>query len=606
MTQNPPKIYLGDKFNSDTGIPLAEIPSVKTLGEILPETETQMKESFPDGGVYTGVVDRVFYYRRHYRHVYKNRSGQFVDETVTNKTFSYFWIDLRDSAGNVHHFTVDAEDETFQNLKKGDILTAICFNCVSLKYKIEGAEAQNTVSHDLMVCAAIVHDDTKNIPYINPFYFPKKQSDFSFTIVAGFVGFIAGWIAEEIIVGLFFGAVAALAACPIDILREKKRFKESEETFNIIESIMEKLLSVSRRDLGYEFPARPRHRTDVICIDCDSRISATFSYCVYCGANQTSPDIATANLSPDHSQKTLASIESDDVTTEMQLTKASSKDTASTNSVSVIEDALLEEFTIDYEQEYTQKTRFFFDEQAMVKVTCIMAKVLDRHNEVDVSHFSNRINGTYCVDIYRNYSDGSKEYDRSETRGYITTTNTRSSNMNTLFVLQLEGGKVIHTQLPDDMSADLDVGDWFVLAESTVEFNHQLSNREFAINLNKNKEYPCSHFEEYSEPTLFKEWSYTFVLIMAVSFVYKRDITYWMREKLSNTGLSKLANTIGFDSFFPIIIFLVLSIFVLFRTLSVRKQNRRNRQKVMVPLKELIGSLQAKTEQVKSTIKRIS
>lgn len=587
MTQSPPKIYLGDKFNSNTGKPLATIPKVKTLDEIQPEAVTQLKKFFPDGAVYTGVVDRVFYYRRLNKsingNIIVNYANKTVNKTVTNEAFSYFWIDLRDSDGNVHHFSVNAEDEAFQNLKKGDILTAIFFESVTLSYKVERGEAQRIVSHDRMVCAAIVHDDTQNIPYIHPQYVPEERNEYTIALVAGFIGLIIGWFSLGFVMGFVVSAVAGFATCPIDIARNRKRFKENEEAFNAIESIVGQLATVSKRDLGYEFLKRPKHRADVICVECDSRISPTFSYCVYCGAKQTSSDAEVASTSSESSQKTLAAMESEDVTPEMQQAKASPQNTSSRNTISAIEDALLAEFTINYKKEYTQKANFFFEDKTMVNVTCIMAKVLDRHNEVDVSNSSNTVDNRYVVDIYRNYSDDLSLYDRSETRGLVTKTNTRSSKMNSLFVLQLEGGKVIQTQLPDDISADLDVGDWFVLAEYTAEFEHPLTNREFAMNINKDKQYRCSKFENYKAPTLFKEWFFTFVLIVAFNIYYKNDVGY-----------------------FPIIIFSIISIVGYFKSISVSEENRRNRQKVMAPLDDLISSLQAKTEEVKSTIRRIA
>ena len=631
MTQNPPQLYLGDNYNSETGEPLAEIPSIKTLGEILPETESKIKEFFPDGGIYTGVIERVFYYRRVNKSVNRRNRGSYVDETVYDEAFSYFWVDLRDSDGNVHYFSVDAEDEIFKNLKKGDILTAVCFRGVTLNYKVEGVEAQNTVNHNLMVCAAVVYNGNKSISYINPQYIPKESSAAPLSLSAGLLAFIGGWIWEEILIGFACGAVAALVAYPIDLIRNKKQFERDEETFRIVKSIMKKLVRVSKRDLGYEFPARPKHRNDVICVKCDSRICATFTHCVYCGTNQASPDVEMArspsasspetakviedyndgptNPSPHQEQILDEAISKDEASTaipETQQPNISSKATPSANSVSAIEDALLAEFTLDYQQEYTHKAAIFFNEQGIVNATCIMAKVLDRHNDVDVSSRSNVQNGTYFVDIYRNYSDGSSRYDRTELRGSITTTNTRTSTMNSLFVLQLEEGKVIHTQLPNDMAADLDVGDWFVLAESTVDLDQQIINREFAINLTKDKEYPCSNFEKYKGPTGFKAWLSMFFLVAVLNLINLKDITYWVEGKLRNTGLSKFASEYGIDSFFPIIIYMIISVFVLFRTISLRKENRRNRQKVMAPLKELIGSLQAKSQEVKATIKQIS
>jgi hypothetical protein len=97
-----------------------------------------------------------------------------------------------------------------------------------------------------------------------------------------------------------------------------------------------------------------------------------------------------------------------------------------------------------------------------------------------------------------------------------------------------------------------------------------------------------------------------FFLVAVLNLINLKDITYWVEGKLRNTGLSKFASEYGIDSFFPIIIYMIISVFVLFRTISLRKENRRNRQKVMAPLKELIGSLQAKSQEVKATIKQIS
>ncbi|WP_334013773.1 hypothetical protein [Alteromonas sp. S167] len=627
MTHLSKKIFIGDRFNSDTGEPLQEIPSIKTYAEIQPATYAELKERFPDGAIHSGVIDHVFYYRRCYKHTKRNHGSTYVDKTITSTTHSYFWVGLKDHEGNMHHFSIDAEDEVFTNLKKGDIFTVICFQGVYLNHAIEGKEAQNIVTNNLMNCAAITYKNNKRVSYINPHYVPEMSGAAPVALIVSVLAFITGWILEEFLIGIACGAVAGLIAYPLDLFNNRRQFEKSEETFGAIKSIMAKLRRVSKRDLGYEYLSRLKHRSDVICGECDSRISASLFYCVYCGANQAPSDEEGTNNSypppsliglkinesndnelviPDCNSCSEIKNESENEHSSSTRTSEPEKSTSDANSISAIEDSLLREFTLNYQKEYIHKAALYFNTRNTVHITCIMAKVLDRHNEVEVSNQSTFENNSYFVDVYRNYSDGSSRYDRTELRGSLTTTNSRSSTMKTLFVLQLEGGKVIHTHLPDDMSADLNVDDWFVLAESTVDFDEPLSNREFAINLTKGKEYSSSSFVKYSGPLAFQLWLYLFVFVSVLNFKYQEPIGYWMQNKLIGTGLRELTSTYHIDTYFPIALFILTGIFLLLRTIRLRMENRRNRKKVMAPLRELINSLKEKAQEVEATIKRIS
>jgi hypothetical protein len=588
----PTTIYATDTYCPSTGLRLNEKPSISSAEDVSPDAASNLKAIAPESQIITGHVSECIYYKRNlkktkreigFQRNYKNEFEMNKDvKRVVDVTTSFWWVGLVDSNNDKHYFSVNAEGKVFSKLKKGDVMTVLFIDGITLTANIVGEKATDTVKNNRLVCACVLHKDEEQFTQIDSYYTPAKSNpiiSLSFIIFA--VVFLSVMFAiggpEGTLVGGITGILSLLACVQVGSNRGDKQLEKDKQKLDELETIMKRLIKISKRDLGYHLIERPKEPNDVFCVECQSRIGAEHAFCAVCGAQQSIPE----QLEPQESS-------------------------VKTNVISLEQD-LLSKYTFIYKGQYCHKATLFLNTKANVTMSGYMAKVIYLENEVNITD-----NTSVKGQQWQNHIDmfsKSTGYNRTDIEFHDTRriTRTRTSDLTAKFILQMSDGRIVEGVLPSDMVSDLEMGDWFIVAETIVDLDEPIARREFAYNLSKGKEYTADTFETYSPPIGIDRWLVLLGFALGLNFLFSAKIFDWLAPYLGgDAGLVGLIDNYKAGDYLIITAFMIISIFWLFRTAVLVGKNKRAKRELLAPLKKKIKEIRAKLPDIKQSIERLS
>lgn len=548
-------IFVGDKYCPDCAQALTDLPQLKQIDELTPEVFDELKQHFPNTWVVTGRILSTFFYKRHY------------SSSKANLTYGFWWIELEDKGGEVYRFSVDAEARAYENLKKGDVLSAVFPTTIYSTHDIVGDEADDRVTNDKRVPAGIVHGDAGQKYFIEGVYQPVKKSESPWIFVIAVAAFVSLFVLlGPGPVALFGGAAITLIAFIIDFSLKHKAFKKEEKKYTALTHAMDKLLSVSKAQLGFDLVTREPQNSDVFCVQCDTRIARLSAHCPACGASQKQVN-----------------------------------DTASSLSVQAQEDALLSKYRLDYSDQYEHKNVLASNNKGDVNVSCILAKVISRDTK---TNFSDVTNVTTTTTHYHVYRGG--RYVGSEQDTKVDRFRSRQSGMSGSLLIQLADNELRDQSFAEDMIGDLDVGDWFLYARADSDIKPLSHNRQYAFNVTKNKSYNSTSFQDYSGSSSFGLW---FCLLCLFG-----GLNWWLIDKWPHLlGLipdQKIAQLLSQYSlaldYSPLWLFAVITVFWLLRSIKLNRQNKIARRTLLSPLNELLQRFEAELPELQENLRKLS
>ncbi|QSX34249.1 hypothetical protein JYB87_03080 [Shewanella avicenniae] len=546
-------IFSNDKFCGHCGDSVAsDSLKVKGIEQVSTETMQQLRSVYPDARVVSGKVVSTFYYKR-----------KFVNNN-NNLIYGYWWLELQDEQGNIETTSIEAEDEFFNSIQKGDVLTLLYPTSFSLNYRIADSDARKVVKHNNTALCVLNHLPTQQRSIRGRELDPpaRKTASLWFWLwitISSIAYFWLNLAPVEYAIGA--GAIAALICYLIERKRNLTKYEAGQHRFAVLKQCMQQLLSISREDLGYHLQQRPNQSSDVICFSCKCRIPQAFNYCVSCGADQQSQ---RQNLSSIVEQET----------------------------------ALMRQYGLEYAASYTHKNVMSANQHGTVEIKGFMAKVLGKAVESDVSDVSVTTSTTTTTDHYY----GSR-YSHSTSHTSTRTDRNRDTGISGEVAMLSEDGSKITWQFSEEILGDLDVGDWVYFCYSDVNIGGTSQyNREFGYNITKKREYSPRTFEGFGGLTgqglwwvmaiFFGAWTYSDV---RTPFFPLLDLTY-------NSFTAPLYQQQWFIKYLPLLIFGVFNIYLMLHGYLYSRGNRKRQQQLLGRMRERISEVRKNLGDIQTKI----
>lgn len=482
-------IFHDDKFCADCGETLTTVPKKHSIEKIFPNILDDVRQYYPEAEAKTGRVLESRLYKR-----LSKTSSQDLE-------YSYWWLKLETNDGAIIETSISAEHKYTSSIGRGDILTLYYPTTMNLLYK-KSRDATKFVKDNQSVPCVIVHGDDGQCYTVEDIYSePEKKSPWLW-IVAGILTAIMMFNTSRSATDSvwFISLAVAIIVLLLEYNRNKKKFAFEVAKDDALNASFKKLLKVTKDQLGYNNLERHKQSSDIICIQCNTRLPESIGYCTCCGNPNTAkipPKIPLQQpSSTDFNQMSAAPITLkangfNQEVEEQELSKVRS----SSVSVSDIQQRLHEIYSYHSLDSYTHHYALKSARQGKLSNEFILARVNSISLNADVSDVTHHTSTTTETKHYRgnNYQYSTYDTQHSSHRN-------RSSTLKGKVRLEYVSGKAVTFTLSEDILGDVDVGDWIAIADSYVEFEDKSNYYfEYAYNVTKDKEYFDKSFANYSD-----------------------------------------------------------------------------------------------------------
>ncbi|MEJ6476708.1 hypothetical protein [Pseudoalteromonas piscicida] len=553
MTHCNQPTYINDKHCGHCGDDLDTSMQLKTIEALQPDVFEEIKDFYPNAKLVTGRVLSTYLYKRTY------------NNSENNLTYSYWWIELEDTKGQVHTTSVSAEKDFFKDLKRGDILTLFNPTPFSLNYRIFGGEAKKVVQHNQAPGGTINHLEGSQKYILESAYQPGEQS---LSIVWFLLSALLFWVLYgndtlpfDSAAGIT--AVVAIATYLFERNVRKKRFEERKAKYQALLNTLDNLLNFSRYDLGYHVAERQQSDSDVFCFSCQKRLPAQLSYCPGCGENMTAAEVPSGN-------------------------------------VKALETGLMKEYEVQYTEQYTHKNALYTNGKGDVYCRMLFGKVIDKPLNSSVSDVETVTTQTIRTDHYRGNS-----FQYSTDRTITSRHRQRNSNIEGQIVLQTSEGEA-RFSLGEDILGMCDIGDWLAFAYSEVDLNHSYDfRREFVYNLSKGKQARTNGFMGHSFTLSVSIWFLLGIGAFISNLVFSVKDYAMLLDLMYHPVLRPLYDMPLVTRHLPIAVFMALTVLWMVQGVCYLFINGGRRKRILKPLMDKINQFKKSEGTIKAEIEKL-
>jgi hypothetical protein len=557
-------IFASDNYCGECGEHLLEKPNFCDVTDIAPETMAEICEHYPSAWTYTGKVVSTFLYKRNSM------------APNSNVTYSYWWIEIANKDGEIDGVSVNAENPFWRGITKGDIVTILYPSDFTLTFSIVGKQAQQTITNDAFASAAIKHEDDGQAATVEEQLTPSMDKmtlwwgPVLFSIWGG-LGFASyGHVDIRITLLGTFGVALSIVGIwfGLSYRARSKRYQKDIKRYDILGDNLKQLQKVTKKQLGYHHSDRPQHDSDVICFDCKTRIDATHTYCAGCGVSQ----------------------------------KNIPKSVTSHRSVGEEEETLMQEFYLNYSEQYEHKHLLSSDERAEIKCYCFLGKVVEKN--INVTPVDITCTETTTTSN-RTYLNG--HLTQAQDNDVKSTSRSRQSHVSGQVSFKTSGNRVFVESLPETMLSDLEKGDWFFFAKTlAVDLRHPNINLESAYNVTKKRSYAQDTFSDYGLLD-GKEIGFIVLFIaVIINYLYPLKLHTHLNKLVPYPNLQQLLADPFISNNLPMILFAGLTSIVLVWRGVYGIRNYLANRKVMFKLRSKINDISAQSERIEEEINRIA
>ncbi|MCH1926613.1 hypothetical protein L9G74_17480 [Shewanella sp. C32] len=550
-------IFSNDKYCGHCGDPVESSHlRAKGIEQVEPQAMQELRNVYPNARVVSGKVVSTFYYKR-----------KFVNNN-NNLQYGFWWIELQDENGNIETTSIEAEDEFFTSIKKGDVLTLLYPTNFFLTHKIADSAARQIVKHNNTALCVINHLPEQQRSIRGGALNPSAKGTawlwfFAWIAVAAAAYFGLHMRPAENAIGA--GAVAALLCYLWERGRNRKKYEAGQHRFNVLKASMKQMLGVSRDDLGYQHAERPTHASDVICFGCQKRIPGSLQYCVSCGSDQQSQR---------HSDQPSGNIAEQ-------------------------ESALMQQYSMSYKEDYLHKNLMSADQKGTVAIKCFLAKVISRDVAADVSDVSVTTTTTETTDHY--YGN---RYSHSTSNTRTRTDRTRDTGISGEVWLERANGERVKWQFSEQVLGDLDIGDWVFFSYSDVNVGDRSSfNRECGINISKDRQYSPKSFAGFGGFTGQGLWWVMAIFFGAWTYSDYRAPFFPLLDLTANDFTLPLYRQHWLIDFLPMMLFGVINIYLMIHGYLYSKRNAKRQKQLLQPMRDAIAKVQNDLAAIRQQIK---
>ncbi len=567
-------IFHGDKFCADCGEALSSVPKKHSVEDVCPDIFDEVRQYYKEAEAKTGRVLESRLYKR------------FSKNSSRNLEYSYWWIKLETNQGEIIETSISAEHKYTASIGRGDILTLYYPTTMNLLYK-KSRDAKKFVKDDQAVPCVVVHgDDGQCYTVENLYPSPHKKTAWLW-IVAGILSAIplfssrsgseAAWVVSI--------AVASIVLF-LELKRNKKKFAFATAQYEALNASFNKLLKVTKYQLGYNNIERPKQSSDVICIQCNTRLPENSGYCICCG-NQSAVQEPPAITEQHGSSAEFGAIGSLEPTLEASHTHhevaqrehAQVASAPTSVSVSDIQRRLDEIYSYHSQGQYTHHYALSGARHWTLTNEFILARVQSKSVNADVSDVTRHTTTTTETKHYRgnNYQYSTYDTQHSSYRN-------RSSTLKGKVILEYVSGKTATFTLSEDILGDVDVGDWLAIADSYLEREDNYHYYfEYAYNISKDKEYNDRSFANYSDVQGTNAWWGWNLLFFIASIA----------GMFANSEALLSISAIGA---------ILFNVVALCRRITSSSKNKRQRKTLLKPLQAKVSEFKESLQQLKKQL----
>jgi len=362
--------------------------------------------------------------------------------------------------------------------------------------------------------------------------------------------------------------IISVIALAFEIKRNNRKFTYAVLKYEALQASFKQMLDVTKYDLGYFNIERNRDNSDIICIQCNSRLPHDLNYCVHCGERNAPQE----NLLLEEGGK-YGIVSSEE---NMPSVYVGQRETFS---VAKIRACLADLYLFTSQNQYTHKHVFCGDRVATVSNEFILAQI--KSTEV-----SNNVNDKTIVTTTttetKHYRGNSYQY--STYNDQTSSFRNRSSTLNGKVIIEYVSGETRVLHLREEILGTLDVGDWIAIAYCSTKFAEgNRYNLEYFYNITKSKGFNNQTFLNYSDnrgALVLKGLNILFVIAGVTSMVFKIDLGIMM-----SVGL-----------------FGVLNVYAIFAALVNSSTNSTQRKAIFKPLQAKIKEFKHSIDKLKNQL----
>lgn len=553
-------VYYGDEYCGDCGETLTTKPLRHNVGELCPELFEDIKKYYPDAYAITGQVLESRLYKR------------FSSGSSRDLEYSYWWIKLESNTGEIIETSISAESKYTETIGRGDVLTLYYPTGMTLYHKIKGRDARSFVSHNKSVPCVVVHADDGQRYTVEDIYPAPVQKSAWLWVLVGICVAIFMYVSQgHASDALWIVSIAvALMTLYFEIKRNKAKFEYASEKYDALQASFKKMLNVTKLTLGYSNLSRNQSASDVICIQCHTRLPSDLAFCISCGTSNV-PHVQGDTIEPEQHE---LSAENEAMPVAMN---ASSPTTIS---VDAIQQQLASHYLFSSQNNYLHKHSLVPDRNANVKNEFILAKVVSTDVSNKVSDVTTVTTTTTETKHYRGSHYQYSTYDTKEDRY-----RKRTSTLRGKVLLEYINGDTCEFRLREDILGAIDVGDWIAIADTETEFEDERDYvLEYVYNITKSKRYNCESFQSYSDNRGTSRW-----WLVTIGCVIAAIVAAFM-------SVAEVAILIGG-------FYVLFNLYVWTRSFINSGSNARQRKAILAPLKERISRFESSLEKLQKQLK---
>ncbi|MCF6439235.1 hypothetical protein L1077_07325 [Pseudoalteromonas luteoviolacea] len=522
-------VFVGDNFCSRCGEKVSNENKYLTLFDILPEQKELLEQYYDSSIVFTGEVIATQLYQR--KIVSDEESKSYANSQ--NKTYSYWWIELKNKEGDIYTFSISAETKGIHTIKKGDVFSLVSPYWYQLNAPKDNIPANSMITNNDTPPCFIFHGRPRHTGEGCHQYMMKDiekpiRGSFQIAETLGAWAFICVTLISILGIStlLAWGAslvtLAAAARLAYRCNNEKKTYQTKLEKFKALNTFISQVASISADQLGYDFAVRSVSDTDLICGGCHTRVPEGTPYCFNCGFKST----VETSESLDKSDKTSLS-------------------------VSELKSSLMQQYSMNYSEQYTHKNVLRSNQVGDVKLCFLLGKVVSKEvsNTVTNKKVHTGTNSTEDKHGLTQYSNVYQTLRKSEMHGPVN--------------IECNDGSIYTYYFDLDMLGSLNEGDWLSFGQSVATLNGEtFVFREYAYNMTQDIVYHGNSLSRFEGNSCVGVWWFLGLLMLIATF-FALDI---------NDG--ELASV-------PFILFVLSSVYWRVKHKKNIKENRLQKKRVL-------------------------
>lgn len=431
--------------HTDFSFKTMQIPAYK------PDIFQLLEPHYANAEIFTGYVTETYHYQR-------------MPSGNMNKEYSYWQLTLDNGQGEKKHINTIAEDDLFDSVKTGDIITVCRPTPLAITHKIKyNADAKRVQTNDLSGVTVFYKNDTIT-SVMHHTYQPDPFSRVPAVFTALLCLFIVWLSLGASIISALIGTVAGAGVGYLVYRKTKATHLREQAARQSLEDFMAALRQISAAALGFGLHQPTKSDDDVLCPHCQHRNPANYRYCADCGSCAPLP--LTDSSADSSGQSTDSAV--------AQVRPQGVKD---------LRLQILAEHELGANFELTIKRLFRPALPAKGHRTVKMFRVVDRNVGSSVSSWTKQ------ETIYTEYRYSSGMY--SHTSKSVSYTHYRTSGLTGKLWVEDSAGEMSEIHVPQSILKGTDVGDYILCGWSELASSKKIHHSAMicAMNLNKDLQY---------------------------------------------------------------------------------------------------------------------